>query len=264
MISLDGKTAIVTGAARGLGADIARSLHDAGARVVIADVSVEAGETVVAALGDRAWFCRTDIERDDDIAACIAAAVAQFGSLDILVNNACLYADRGLASTRAEWLKTLNVNLVGTAMFTAMAAEQMTSPGGVIVNIGSVGGKVGAAGRALYPASKAAILQFTRNAAVSLAPDGIRVLSVSPSWTWSPALEAMAGTIEHADAVGGQVHPIGRVGRGEDVGNAVVFAVSPMAGFITGIDIPVDGGFTILGPDQGRSPRAWFAETKDR
>ncbi len=260
MISLDGKTAIVTGAAQGLGADIARSLAAAGAYVVIADIKVETGEAVAAELGAKAWFRRTDIEQDHDIAACVAGTIAHFGGLDILVNDACLYADAGLASTRAEWLRTLNINLVGAAIFTAMAAEKMTKPGGVIVNIGSAGGKVGAAGRALYPASKAAILQFTKNAAVTLAPKGIRVLSVSPAWTWSPALENMAGTIEHADAVGGRVHPIGRVGRGQDVGNAVVFAVSPMAGFITGVDIPVDGGFTIMGPDQGRSPRAWFTE----
>jgi NAD(P)-dependent dehydrogenase (short-subunit alcohol dehydrogenase family) len=139
-----------------------------------------------------------------------------------------------------------------------MAAEKMTKPGGVVVNIGSVGGKVGAAGRVLYPASKAGILQFTKNAAVTLAPEGIRVLSVSPAWTWSPALEGMAGTIERADAVGGRIHPIGRVGRGGDIGNAVIFAVSDMASFMTGVDIAVDGGFTIVGPDQGRGPRPWF------
>jgi NAD(P)-dependent dehydrogenase (short-subunit alcohol dehydrogenase family) len=86
------------------------------------------------------------------------------------------------------------------------------------------------------------------------------VLSVSPAWTWSPALEGMAGTEEHADAVGGKLHPLGRVGRGGDVANAVLFACSDLAGFMTGVDIPVDGGFSILGPDAGRSPRQWFTE----
>ena len=258
MIALDGKTAIVTGAAQGLGRDIAQSLHEAGANVVLADRAADAG--AAQALGARAWYSRTDIALDDQIAACIAGTMDRFGGLDILVNNACLYADAGLASTRAEWLAALNVNLVGAAIFTAMAAERMTRPGGVIVNIGSVGGKFGAAGRALYPASKAGLLQLTKNAAATLAPQGIRVLSVSPAWTWSPALEGMAGSIAQADAVGGRLHPIGRVGRGRDIGNAVVFAVSDMAGFITGVDIPVDGGFSSLGPDQGRSPRAWFAE----
>lgn len=260
MISLAGKTAIVTGATQGLGADIARSLTEAGSNVVLVGRTVDAGTALAAELGPNAWFCRTDIEQDDDIDACIEGTIERFGHFDILVNNACLYADSGLASSRAEWLRSLNVNVVGAAIFMAGAAERMTQPGGVIVNIGSVGGKVGAAGRALYPASKAAILQLTKNAAVSLAPQGIRVLSVSPAWTWSPALATMAGTIERADAVGGKLHPIGRVGRGRDVGNAVVFAASEMAGFITGVDIPVDGGFTILGPDQGVSPRAWFAK----
>jgi NAD(P)-dependent dehydrogenase (short-subunit alcohol dehydrogenase family) len=258
VIALDGKTAIVTGAGQGLGADIARSLHEAGANIVLADKVIEGGEARAAELGPRSWFCRTDVEQDDQIAACIDATIARFGGLDILVNNACLYADSGLTSTRAEWLRALNVNLVGAAIFTAMAAEKMTKPGGVVVNIGSVGGKVGAAGRVLYPASKAGILQFTKNAAVTLAPEGIRVLSVSPAWTWSPALEGMAGTIERADAVGGRIHPIGRVGRGGDIGNAVIFAVSDMASFMTGVDIAVDGGFTIVGPDQGRGPRPWF------
>jgi NAD(P)-dependent dehydrogenase (short-subunit alcohol dehydrogenase family) len=263
MISLDGKTAIVTGAAQGLGADIARSLVDAGANVVLADRNTDGGAAMAAEMGPKAWFCRTDIELDDDIAACIAGTLDRFGTLDLLVNNACLYADAGLASSRAEWMRALNVNLVGAAMFMAMAAKAMTRPGGVIVNIGSVGGKFGAAGRALYPASKAGLMQLTRNAAVTLAPDGIRVLTVSPAWTWSPALETMAGGVERADAVGARLHPVGRVGRGRDVGNAVVFAASDMAGFMTGVDIPVDGGFSILGPDQGRSPRAWFAESKE-
>jgi NAD(P)-dependent dehydrogenase (short-subunit alcohol dehydrogenase family) len=263
MISLEGKTAIVTGSAQGLGADIARSLIEAGANVVLADRNVDGGAAMAAELGIKAWFCKTDIALDNDIAACVAGTLERFGGLDLLVNNACVYADAGLASTRADWMRALNVNLVGAAIFMSMAARAMTRPGGVIVNIGSVGGKFGAAGRALYPASKAGLMQLTKNAAVTLAPDGIRVLTVSPAWTWSPALENMTGGIERADAIGARLHPVGRVGRGRDVGNAVVFAASEMAGFMTGVDIPVDGGFSILGPDQGRSPRAWFAEAKE-
>ncbi len=259
VIELGGKGAIVTGAARGLGAAIARGLIDAGAAVTIADCDAAGGAATALALGARAMFHATDLTRDEDLDACVAAARARFGRLDILVNCAVTYQDRGLDATRAEWVQALNVNLVGAALLTARAAAAMTAPGGVVVNIGSVGGKFGAAGRALYPAAKAALLQFTRNAAVSLAPRGIRVLSVSPAWTWSPALEAMAGTIENADAIGARLHPAGRVGRGEDVANAVVFACSDLAAFITGVDIPVDGGFSILGPDGGRSPRQWFA-----
>jgi NAD(P)-dependent dehydrogenase (short-subunit alcohol dehydrogenase family) len=131
--------------------------------------------------------------------------------------------------------------------------------GSVVVNLGSTGGKFGAAGRAIYPASKAAMLQITRNFAVDLAPRGIRVLSVSPAWTWSPATQSMsAGNIEVADAVGAHFHPLGRVGRGEEIGHVISFLATNKASWMTGVDIPVDGGFSMLGPDQGVSPREWF------
>ncbi|MDA8251480.1 MAG: SDR family oxidoreductase [Rhodospirillales bacterium] len=254
MTRLTGKVAIVTGAAQGLGAAIAQGLCAADAQVVVADCNAPAWDHAAAT------FQHTDLASDADIDACVAQTREHAGRLDILVNCAVTYLDPGLDATRAEWHRALDVNLIGAALLTARAADAMTQPGGVVVNIGSVGGKFGAAGRALYPAAKAALLQFTRNAAVSLAPRGIRVLSVSPAWTWTPALQRMAGTEARADAVGGKLHPLGRVGRGADVANAVLFACSDLAGFITGADIAVDGGFSVLGPDAGRSPRAWFAE----
>lgn len=257
-IDLAGKVAIVTGSTSGLGSDIARTLHACGAAVVFVGRDGEAGAGIEREFPERSLFCAADIARDADIDACVAATEARFGRIDILVNNACTYSDRGLASTREEWLHTLNVNLVGGAIFAQKCLPQLKAHRGVIVNIGSTGGKFGADGRALYPASKAAILQLTRNEAVSLAPFGVRVVSVSPSWTWSPAMQAMAGTIENADRVAARLHPLGRAGRGADVGRAVAFVCSDLAGFITGADIPVDGGFSILGPDQGRSPRQWF------
>jgi NAD(P)-dependent dehydrogenase (short-subunit alcohol dehydrogenase family) len=134
----------------------------------------------------------------------------------------------------------------------------MTSGHGAIVNISSIGGKFGAAGRALYPAAKAAILQVTKTEAVHLAKQGIRVVAVSPAWTWSPAVEAMAGDLETADCVGAKLHPLGRIGRGEEVAQTVAFLCSSAASFITGVDIPVDGGYSILGPDQGQPPLYWF------
>jgi len=261
VIRLDGKVALVTGATRGIGAGIARGLHDAGAAVAMIGLERPDGVALAAELGPRAWFSETDIADDDAIDACLAAVLARFGRLDIVVNNACTYLDPGLAADRAAWHRALDVNLVGAAVLVAKALPSITAPGGVIVNIGSVGGKFGAAGRALYPASKAALMQYTRNAAVTLAPRGIRVLTVSPGWTWSPAMASMAGSEAIADRVGAGLHPLGRVGRGRDVAEVVVFAVSPMAGFMTGIDLPVDGGFSILGPDQGRGPRPWFAGT---
>jgi NAD(P)-dependent dehydrogenase (short-subunit alcohol dehydrogenase family) len=259
MTRLDGKVAIVTGATQGLGLDVARGLVAAGARVMLAGIDDPAGLAAAKALGDAAIYLDTDITDDAQIARCIARTRARFGGLDLLVNSACVYDDAGVASTRAQWLNTLNVNLVSAAIFAQQAAAVMPR-GSVVINLGSTGGKFGAAGRATYPASKAGMLQLTRNLAVTLAPQGIRCVSVSPAWTWSPAMERMSGgSIEKADAVGARVHPLGRVGRGEEVAAAVVFACSAEASWITGVDLPVDGGFSSLGPDQGKSPRDWFA-----
>lgn len=255
---LAGKVAVITGATQGLGADIARSLAAAGARVFLVGRGREAGEAVADSIGAAATFVETDITDDAAIDRCIDTVFDACGRLDLLVNNACSYDDQGLASSRAQWLATLNVNLVSAAIFTQKATERMKA-GSVVVNLGSTGGKFGADGRAIYPASKAAIIQVTRNFAVSLAPRGIRVLSVSPAWTWSPAVERMSGgSTAVADAVGAHFHPLGRVGRGDEVGRVIAFVASEDASWMTGVDLAVDGGFSILGPDQGISPRTWF------
>ncbi|MGE8566524.1 MAG: SDR family oxidoreductase [Achromobacter sp.] len=257
---LAGKTAIITGSTQGLGADIARGLAAAGAHVVLVGRNAQAGQALEQELDGRALYCETDIGNDAQIQRCIDAALARFGRLDILVNNACQYTDRGLASSREEWHATLDTNLVSAAIFTQLAAPHLPR-GGVVVNMGSTGGKFGAAGRALYPASKAAMLQITKNFAVELAPAGVRVLAVSPAWTWSPSVEQLSGgSREAADAVGAHFHPLGRVGSGEEIAAAVCFACSDAASWMTGVDIPVDGGFSILGPDRGISPRVWFKE----
>lgn len=258
MNRLDGKVAIVTGATQGLGADIAASLHAAGAAVLITGRDAERGAAVAASLGDKASFIAADLAEDQGITSCLEAVMARFGRLDILVNNACLYSDTGLEATREDWHRSLDVNVVGPALLMARSADLLASAGGTIINIGSVGGKFGAAGRMLYPASKAALMQLTKNVAVTLAPRGIRVLTISPAWTWSPALADMAHTEARADEIGARTHPIGRVGRGRDVGDVVVFACSDAARFMTGVDLPVDGGYSILGPDQGLGPRPWF------
>jgi NAD(P)-dependent dehydrogenase (short-subunit alcohol dehydrogenase family) len=255
---LAGQVAIVTGSTQGLGADIARGLVAAGASVMTLGLDAQAGRAVATSLGDRARFIETDITDDAQIDRAIDATLAHFGRLDMLVNNACSYADSGLASTREQWTRLLDVNLISAAIFAQKVAPHLPR-GGVIVNLGSTGGKFGAAGRALYPASKAALQQFTRNLAVALAPDGIRAVTVSPAWTWSPSLEELAqGSLDTADRVGQTFHPLGRVGRGHEIAQVIAFLCSSEASWITGVDIPVDGGFSILGPDQGVSPRDWF------
>ena len=258
MAELADRVAIVTGGGSQLGFAIASGLHAAGAAVVLAARDTERGEAAAASLGERALFVRTDIADDASIDACISATLDRFGRIDVLVNNAVVYTDGGIESTREQWLAALNVNLVGGAVFVREAAPHM-GEGGAVVNVGSIGGKFGAVGRAIYPASKAAVLQLTRNQAMELAPRGIRVNSVSPGWTWSDPLSAMTGgSRERADRASAVTHPLGRAGDAEEVAAAVVFLCSPAASFITGTDLAVDGGFSMLGPDQGRGPRYWI------
>lgn len=251
---------IVTGGTQGLGADIAQYFVAQGDAVVILGVAEDKGEQRQRLLEKEgtALFIRTDIQDDQAIDDCIQQVVDKFGRIDVLVNNACIYDDSGLASSREQWHHTLGVNLISAALFSQKVVPHM-SAGSVIINMGSIGGKVAAAGRMLYPASKAAMLQITKNMAVELAPQGIRVVAVSPAWTWSPALANMANNQrEQADAVGAITHPLGRVGDGKEVAQVVSFLASEQASWITGVDIPVDGGFSILGPDQGKGPRHWF------
>ncbi|MEJ1129285.1 SDR family oxidoreductase [Variovorax sp. CCNWLW225] len=258
-MSQQGKVAIVTGAAAMLGSAIVRAFVQAGAQVLAVDIDAVRGEALQAELGNRCRFVACDIASDAALDALLADVLATEGRIDFLINNAVVYGDNGMAATRGEWLRALDVNLVSGAVLVQKAADALAAQRGAIVNMGSVGGKFGTANRALYPAAKAAILQLTRNQAATLAPRGVRVNSVSPGWTWSDALSRMAGGDRaHADRMAAPLHPLGRAGDPDDVAQVVLFLCSDAARFVTGADIPVDGGFSMLGPDQGRSARDWF------
>jgi len=248
MRGLEGKVAIVPGGATRIGAAIVSAFRSAGTKVMVADIDTEAGAALVA---DGIGFQATDLRDDAQIAALVAKTVAKFGRIDFLVNVACSYLDEGRDSTRAQWLESLDVNIVGSVMLMQAAHAELARNRGAIVNFGSISSRVAQTGRWLYPVSKAAILQLTRNQAMDLAPDGIRVNAVSPGWTWSNIMDQLTGGDRaKTDRVAAPFHLLRRTADPEEVAAAVLFLCSDEAGFITGTDIRVDGGYTAMGPER--------------
>ena len=250
-VDLSSKVAIVTGGAASIGAAISRKLHASGARVVIAARSADKGAALAAELGDGALFCETDITDDGALARLVETTVRTFGGLDILVNNACSYGDEGAGTDRETWLSTLNTNAVSAAILGENARPHLKATRGAIVNIGSISGKFPHVGRWAYPVSKATLLHLTKTQAVEYAGDGIRVNIVSLGHIWSDPFEALTGDNRaHANKVSEPYNLIGRVADAEEVANVVAFVASDEASYMTGGDVPVDGGYGAMGPEQ--------------
>jgi hypothetical protein len=251
MQGLKGKVAIVTGGATLIGASVVRAFQREGTKVVIADINATDGHALAAKLGAEVLFVATDLADDQQIAACVEKTVAAFGGIDFLVNLACVYVDDALNSSRQDWLTSYNINVVGGVMMLKAAHPHMVRRGGgAVVNFGSISAKVAQTGRWLYPVTKAAILQLTRNEAMDLAKDKIRVNSVSPGWTWCRLMDEITGGDKvKTNKVGGPFHLLGRVGEPEEVAEAVLFLCSSHASFITGTDLAVDGGYSAMGPE---------------
>lgn len=258
MHRLDGRVALVTGGARGIGAAIAEALIDAGAAVMITDLSEDGAQTATR-IG--ASFIHHDVTDEAQWEAAVAATTQRLGGLDILVNNAGIYLGKPLLQTSlAEFQRVQAVNVDGVFLgmktaLPAMAARAYQWPGGAsIINLSSVAGLVGTAGTLAYNASKGAVRLMTKSAALECAAGGlkIRVNSVHPA-----VIDTAMGTAlidnfadmrgEGNNMVRQQVtaaHPLGRLGTPQEVAAAVAFLAGDGAGFMTGSEVVIDGGLT--------------------
>ncbi|MGW6401300.1 SDR family NAD(P)-dependent oxidoreductase [Streptomyces sp. NPDC055134] len=251
LVSLKGRTAVVTGSAAGVGATIAERLAEAGANVVIADRDKDAAQAQADAMTARNWSAlavAADVTAPAEVAALADAAVERFGSLDIWVNNAGAYPSSPLMDiTDAQWDRVLELNLRGTFTGAREAARRMIDAQrpGVIINISSTAAfTVGGGNAAHYVASKHGVAGLTKSLAVELGPLGIRALSVAPTLTETPGVAYKREAENLGDVLDdyGSQLPLGRIGRPDDIARVVLFAASDLAAFVTGVVLPVDGG----------------------
>lgn len=237
-VRLDGRVAVVTGGARGIGEAYVRGLHAAGASVVIADVLDEPGAALADELGERARFEHLDVTDEDGWARVVLATVEAFGALDVLVNNAGI-ANSGPIEhyTTAKWHAVIGVNLTGTFLGCRAVVPTMKAAGrGSIVNVSSVEGLRGGERLHGYVASKFGVRGLSKSLAVELGPAGIRVNSVHPG-----LVRTEMTTRIDVDAV---PIPLGRAALPDDVVGAVLFLASDASAYVTGTELVVDGGLT--------------------
>ncbi|MCO7738690.1 glucose 1-dehydrogenase [Brucella intermedia] len=241
----DGKVAIITGGASGIGEATARAFIREGANVVIADYS-EHGQQLAIELaggGERALFVKTDVADTKAVQALIAKTVETYGRLDIMFANAGIAADGPIDELdETAWQKTVDINLTGVYLCDKYAIDQMRSQGGgVIVNCGSIHSHVGKSGVTAYAAAKGGVKLLTQTLAIDYGAQNIRVNAVCPGYIDTPLLKDIPEDKKEALVA---LHPIGRLGRAEEVASVVLFLASDEASFVTGASILVDGGYT--------------------
>lgn len=246
---LDGKVTVITGAASGIGRAIARRFAEEGAALVLGDIQVEAGEAVAATMkhaGATVRFLRTDVARSADVEALVGLAVSAHGRLDVMVNNAGIEgrSARVAETPDAVWDQVVAVNLTGVFYGIRHAlAVMIPQGGGSIISTASVAGLVGWHGGGAYGAAKAGVVSLTRTAAIENARYGIRINCICPGLVETPMLQRIIG---NRDTVRDRLvsrSPFPRLGQPEDIANAALYLASDEAGFVTGIALPVDGGY---------------------
>lgn len=244
MSSAQRRVAVVTGAGSGIGAAIAEKLAGEGYRVLVSDARRDGADSVaarIASSGGAAIADTTDVADEGAVAQLVDRAAAEWGSLDVMVNNAGVGEKLTPIEekTAADWGRVISINLTGAFYGVKHAARVMKAGGrgGVIVNIASILGSVGFRGAPAYTAAKHGLVGLTRAAALELAPAGIRVVAVAPAFIRTPLIRGMEDSVL-------PLHPIGRLGEPAEVAALVAFLASSEAGFMTGASYLVDGGYT--------------------
>ena len=246
---LEGKVALISGSARGMGAAEVRLFAQEGAKVVIADLLEDEGRKLEAEINDsggKALFVRLDVTNESEWRGAIESAVRTFGKLDVLVNNAAIIrTERVLETTVQIWDDVMSVNAKGVFLGTKSAIPEMRKVGGgSIVNISSGAGITGSQQNAAYHASKGAVRIFTKAAAIQYAKDNIRVNSVHPGPVDTAMLSSIRSDSDNQERLG--LVPLGRVGRPEEVAYGVLYLASDESSFVTGSEVVIDGGRTAL------------------
>jgi NAD(P)-dependent dehydrogenase (short-subunit alcohol dehydrogenase family) len=258
---LSGKVAIVTGGASGLGRATVELFVSEGAQVVIADVNAELGKQLAADLGKQVRFLLTDVSNAEQIQALVDYAVSEFGALNIMFNNAgisCAMHERYLDDELNDFHRVMGINVLGVMLGTQRAARHMAkNGGGSIINTASIAGVLAGFGVMTYRASKAAVIQFSKSAAIDLAEYGIRVNTIAPGSIPTPMTsygeadmspESAARLRQAMDVVSMSGQPLRRRGKPEDVAHAALYLGSDRSSQVTGMLLPVDGGITAGDP----------------
>ena len=250
---IEGKVAIVTGAASGIGKATAIMLAREGASVALTDVSIQSGRDVAAEIekqGGKARFWQMDVSREAQVKAVFADVVNIFGKIDVLVNNAGIGGSGKPTDqeTEAAWDTLMAVNVKGVFLCTKHAIPYMRrAGGGSIINLSSIYGLVGAADAPSYHASKGAVRLMAKTDAMLYAGDKIRVNSVHPGFIRTPLVMGSAASTEDAEALVKQLaslHPLGRIGEPDDVAYGILYLASDESSFVTGSELVIDGGYT--------------------
>lgn len=244
MARLDGQVAIVTGGAKGIGKAIATQYAAEGAQVVVSDVDDEPGTALADAIDANYEHC--DVGSYDGVKTLVERTVDRFGQLDVIVNNAGIGSESAVENMALEeWRRVMTVNLDGVMHGTKAAMPHLRASDGTVINMGSIYGLVGGKGAAAYSAAKGAVVNFTQQVAIDYATEGVRVNCICPGFIETPMTADLLEDERFYEYIR-QNTPMDRPGVPEEVASMAVYLASDEASYITGANIPVDGGWTAV------------------